>query len=78
MELWIFAVNYHFNELAKYCLSSGGVRREIGLVLKNVNKGLRWFLEEQNIPLAAMQKVIAWVASSSTWERESSSFSWSS
>jgi len=70
MDLWIFAVTYKFPELAKHCLMSGPVRREIVSVLKNSQTGLRWFLNDQNIPLGTMQNVIVGVSSSSSWERE--------
>ena len=63
-------MNNKFQELAKWCLVSGSVRREIVSVLKNQNTGLRWFLKDMNIPLSTMQMVIACVSSSSTWDRE--------
>lgn len=64
-------MNNKFQELARWCLASGSVRREIVAVLKNQNTGLRWFLKDMNIPLSTMQMVIACVSSSSTWDRES-------
>jgi len=70
MDLWIFAVNNKFPELAAYSLTNPLVKRDIVTVLKNQEKGLRWFLEEMRIPLMTMQKVVAAVACSSTWERE--------
>ena len=73
MDLWIFAVNNKFLELAKWCLTSGAVRREIVGVLKNQTAGLRWFLKDMNIPLSTMQMIIACVSSSSSWDRESAS-----
>lgn len=70
MDLWIFAVNNKFPELAAHSLTNPLVKRDIVNVLKNQEKGLRWFLEEMRIPLMTMQKVVAAVACSSTWERE--------
>jgi hypothetical protein len=70
MDLWMFGVKNKFAELAAYSLTNSSVKREIVQILRNPEKGLRWFLEEKTLPLAVMQKVVAGVASSSSWERD--------
>ena len=66
----MFSVNNKFHELATYSLTNFTVKREIMSALRNPEKGLPWFLEDMNIPLSTMQKIVASVAASSSWERE--------
>jgi hypothetical protein len=68
MDLWIFAVNNKFPELAEYSLTSTAVKREITNNIRNSERGLRWFLEDRGIPLSMLQRIVAAMASSSSWE----------
>jgi nitrate/TMAO reductase-like tetraheme cytochrome c subunit len=60
----MFAVRYYLDELEAYCHSNEKVFKEIRTVLEDSKKGLAYLIEDEKVPVSAMNKVIAKMARS--------------
>lgn len=67
MRLWVFAVCYGFCELENFCLVNEQLKREILSKLTEPKSGVGYFLNEAQLLLSDVNKLIAAILSRGVW-----------
>lgn len=65
--MWTFAVRYGFPELEEFCISDERVKRDILSKLRTQDVGITYFLDDAQLPIATVNKLIAAILTQKTW-----------
>jgi hypothetical protein len=67
IKWWAFAVRYDFSELEEFCLDAEQVKMDILSKLRDPQLGVGYLLNDAQLPLAAVNKLISKILSPGAW-----------